>query len=378
LQLRDEAGVLRYEVGHTIDTFALGHYARVYEAYAPSQGQIVALKVMRAEHRNPEGAPRWEAEAFLNEADLLLRLADLPAVMRLYDCGYVESVESYPQTRALLSCGLDLEAFRAQFHPNLAKGLCPYLSLEYLPRQHNLLYVMGQGAEGRRRRLPTEEGLDFALQFGQLLYRAHERDIVYLDHKLEHAYWDGRALRVIDWNSSKRLSGSEGEKNGQKMNDLHNLCVGILYPIFTGASPQKGSLRPQPGSQSEVESRYENIRSLDFSLEPTLSAGLQAFLDRGAKKQLATATEYLAEVQRLAVRFGWSFVGQAPSSDHVAARDLTRQGLDKLRESAEAARQARELLLSAAALDSIHEDVEAELRRLLASIGEYLNARPIP
>jgi hypothetical protein len=378
LQLRDEAGVLRYEVGHTIDTFALGHYARVYEAYAPNQGQTVALKVMRAEHRNPEGAPRWEAEAFLNEADLLLRLADLPAVMRLYDCGYVESVESYPQTGAVLSCGLDLEAFRAQFHPCLAKGLCPYLSLEYLPRQHNLLYVMGQGAEGRRRRLPTEEGLDFALQFGQLLYRAHERDIVYLDHKLEHAYWDGRALRVIDWNSSKWVSGSEGEKNGQKINDLHNLCVGILYPIFTGASPQKGSLRPQPGSQSEVESRYENIRSLDFSLEPTLSAGLQAFLDRGAKKQLATATEYLAEVQRLAVRFGWSFVGQPPSADHATARDLTRQGLNKLRESAEAARQARELLLSAAALDAIHEDVEAELRRLLATIGEYLNARPIP
>jgi hypothetical protein len=42
------------------------------------------------------------------------------------------------------------------------------------------------------------------------------------------------------------------------------------------------------------------------------------------------------------------------------------------------AREARELLLEAAILDDINEDVEAELRRLLSGIGDFLNNRVIP
>jgi hypothetical protein len=51
-------------------------------------------------------------------------------------------------------------------------------------------------------------------------------------------------LRVIDWNSSKRVGGMASQApEQQKIADIHHLCVGILYPIFTGQAPQKGSQR---------------------------------------------------------------------------------------------------------------------------------------
>jgi len=365
-----------YQVGNFIDTFALGHYARVYEALDLRVNQVVALKIMRAEHLTPDGQPKWESEAFINEADLLLMLADLPEVMQLYDCGYIETSDAYPAAGEVQSFGTNLNAFREAFYPHLGKGWRPYLALEYLPRQNNLLYLMKPAKAGERRRLPSEEGIDLALQFGALLYRAHERGVVYLDHKLEHVYWDGQSLRVIDWNSSKKVSDSSTEQ--QKINDLHNLCVGILYPIFTGASPQKGSLRPQPAGQQEVEARYEGINQLDFALEPTLSRALTTLLERGARKQIETATGFLADMQRAALRFGWDFPGQKPTEALTYARQQTRIGLAKLRESQEAARQAREYLLEAATLDDINEDMEAELRRLLGCIGDFLNTRTIP
>jgi serine/threonine protein kinase len=365
-----------YDIGNFIDTFALGHYARVYEAIDRRTNQMIALKIMRAEHLTEDGQPRWEAEAFINEMDLLLSLDDLPEVMRVYDCGYLESTEKYPRQGGILSCGTNLNAFREAFYPSLKEGWRPYLALEALPRQNNLLYVMKPATDGQRRRLPTEEGIALALQFGGLLYRAHERNIVYMDHKLEHVYWDGQRLKVIDWNSSKRVDGAAAGQ--QKINDLHNLCVGILYPIFTGAAPQKGSLRPQPGSRAEVESRYEGITQLDFTIEPSLSHALMTLLERGAGKQIHSATLFLADMQRIAVRFGWNFPGQNPAPAALQARDHVRMSLEKLRTSQEVARLAREYLLEAAALDGINEDIENELRRLISEIGDYLNARVIP
>ena len=78
------------------------------------------------------------------------------------------------------------------------------------------------------------------------------------------------------------------------------------------------------------------------------------------------------------VRFGWSFPGQNAAPVLDKARDFAREGLVKLRESQEAVRVAREFLLEAATLDDINEDMENELRRLLSSIGDFLNSRVIP
>ena len=74
-----------YRLDQFNDTFALGHYARVVDALFRRTGQMVAFKVLRPEHLLPtaDGDVRWEAVAFGNEADLLMRLVDSPYVLKL-------------------------------------------------------------------------------------------------------------------------------------------------------------------------------------------------------------------------------------------------------------------------------------------------------
>lgn len=367
-----------YSIGNFIDTFALGHYARVLDAADRRNDRQVALKVMRPEHLDRSGQPQWEAQAFIHEADLLTRLQSHAVPMKFYDCGYLSTGEEYPASGQIRSFQTDIAAFREGLYPNIAAGWRPYLALEYLPRHNNLLYVMQPGQGGQRRRLPTEEGLDLAMQFGELLRFAHAAGIVYMDHKLEHIYWDGEQLRIIDWNSSKFFPqrGQNLEQHCQK--DIHNLCVGVLYPIFTGLSPQRGGLRPQPAGQNEVDARYSDISHLDFSVEPTLSSTIIDLLEKGARQDIATADVFLRALQDAAVNFGWQPLEQTADATLRKARVHMRQGLAKLRKGEEYIREARELFLEAATFEGIPEELEDELRRLLKGTHEFLNARTIP
>lgn len=368
----------RYQIGNYIDTFALGHYARVLEALDKRADRLVAFKVMRPEHLSEDGTPRWEARAFVNEADLLVRLEGSRAVIDLYDCGFISDDSERPNGGELLSLGTDIAAFREQLYTYIAEGWRPYLALELLPRHQNLFYLMKPGSANGRRRLPTEEGLDLALQFATFLRHAHDQRVVYLDHKLEHVYWDGEMLRVIDFNSSQYLESGTHTFDQYLAQDVHNLCVGILYPIFTGLSPQKGTLRPQPASKAEVERRYSDVTDLDFGIEPSLSPQLQELLRQGARQELSTIRELLERLERVAARHGWDITGTPTIPALRTARDQVRAGLQELRQGQDALRSARDKLVEAAILDDINEDMEAELRRLLAQINNALNHRVIP
>lgn len=365
-----------YTLGNAIDNFAPGHYARVYEALDKRDGKSYAFKIMRAEHLSHDDQPKWEANAFINEADLLIRMAALPQVMRLYDCGYVMAENDDLRSASIESFGLNYDQFRRGMFRLPTQLWRPYLALELLPRQHNLLYLMKPNAPGMRWRLPTEEGLDLAYQFAEVLRTAHRQNIVYLDHKLEHVYWDGKALRIIDWNSSRLIENSPQVLNQKIMDDVHHLVVGILYPIFTGQSPMKGSLRPQPADQATVEARYSDVNQLDFSPEPTLSYALQDLLQRGARRHVTSIDQFILGLNDIAVSFGWN----PPPSRAVRAdaRTQLREGLAKLREGHDNLKTARDLIREAAILDDIGDDLEAELKRLLTKINEMLNARVIP
>lgn len=367
-----------YEVGNFIDTFALGHYARVFDAVDQRNQQTIALKVMRPEHRDPEGVPKWEAEAFVHEVDLLTRLGKHPTPVRFTDCGYISAEAEYPSDGYIHSFGKNITAFRENLFSHNAEGWRPYIALENLPRHHNLLYLMKPSSQGQRRRLPTEEGLNLAMQFGTLLYDAHELGIVYMDHKLEHIYWDGKTLRIIDWNSSKLVTSDGQLLEQSRQKDIHHLCVGVLYPLFTGMSPQRGGLRPQPANVSDVEARYSDINHLDFTAEPSLSPLIIELLERGARQEIATATEFLQQVEGISTHFGWEFRYQPTAPVLQLARQHIQRSLENLRTSAELAREARELLMEAAILEDITDDVESELRRLMKGINDFLNARVIP
>ena len=366
-----------YHIQQYIDTFALGHYARVLEAVDLRSGETIAFKVLRPEHLLADGDMRWEYQAFGAEAALLMALKDSPIVVKLRDCGFVETIAEAPQSGELESFGTDANRFQKALASYAAKSWRPYLSLELLPRTDNLLYLMKPAQMGVRRRLPSEEGLTLALQFASLLSFAHQQRIVYLDHKLEHIYWDGANLRLIDLNSSRQLQGSASDTQ-EYAKDIHNLCVGILYPLFTGMAPQKTTLRPQPGGMDVVESRYSDVQTLDFGMETSLSPALQALLQRGAAQGYSTIQDFIRELQKVAALHGRDFPESYATPASRAARDHLREGLKHLREGEAHLRAARERLHDAAALDDLTPDLEDELRRLIVAINEMLNHRVIP
>lgn len=365
-----------YRIDQYNDTFALGHYARVLDALDHRTGQSVAFKVLRPEHlTSPNGEPRWEYRAFASEANLLTKLADNPHVVSFLDCGFVSDANEAPTAGEVISFELDVNGFVDELGDFYERGWRPYLALENLPRTQNLFYLMRPDKPGQRWRLPTEEGLDLAYQFGELLRDAHLKRIVYLDHKLEHVYWDGERLRIIDLNSSRQLENADAHFF---RTDMHNLCVGILYPLFTGLSPQKTVLRPQPGTISDVESRYRDIRALDFGIEPTLSPTLQELLQRGAAVEIATADEFLDGLEEVAALHGWDFDGRYTNPANRDARDQMRDGLKRLRAGQDQLRDARDLFREAAIQDDISEELEAELRRLVKAVTDMLGGRVIP
>jgi serine/threonine protein kinase len=364
-----------YRIDHYNDTFALGHYARVLDALDRRHNQNVAFKVLRPEHMANGDEPRWEYRAFINEADLLMRLADSPHVVHLVDCGYIENSAEAPLGGDIVSFGADAKAFAQSLNHYAEYNWRPYLALDNLPRAQNLFYLMRPDKFGQRLRLPTEEGLALALQFGDLLRIMHQQHIVYMDHKLEHVYWDGVMLRIIDLNSSRIVDN--GNSNLYRM-DVHNLCVGILYPLFTGLSPQKTALRPQPGGMQEVDTRYQDIDALDFGVEPSLSPALQQLLQRGAVQQIESVDEFLSGLREVATLHGWDFPGHYTSPASRDARAQMRAGLTKLRKGQDALRDARDLFRDAAIEDGITPDMEAELRRLVKALNDMLSGRVIP
>ncbi len=367
-----------YRIDNFNDTFALGHYARVMDALERRTGHMVAFKVLRPEHLTADGEMRWEYKAFANEADLLMKLSGSPHVVDLVDCGYLEAPGEVPHGGEIVSFHLDVLGFIQSLSEFAARGWRPYLALQNLPRAHNLLYLMKPNQAGARWRLPSEEGLALALQFAEVMRYAHQKNIVYMDHKLEHVYWDGSQLRIIDLNSSRLLDGSPAASSQFFRLDIHNLCVGILYPIFTGLSPQKSALRPQPGNITEAESRYRDITALDFGVEPSLSSALKELLNRGAAVQIESIDEFIASLQQVATLHGWDFPSFYTSPASRDARTQMRAGVTRLRRGQTELREARDLFREAAIQDGITEDLEAELRRLVKAVNAMLNDRVIP
>lgn len=367
-----------YQLKNYIDTFALGHYARVLDAIDQRSGRQVAFKVMRPEHLADDGDILWEYRAFGSEADILARLWHSPHIVKLSDCGYISDREEAPRAGDINSFQVNVRAFVDAMQQFASAGWRPYLALEQLPRQHSLFYLMKPNRPNSRWRLPSEEGLALALQFCDLLEMAHDNKIVYLDHKLEHVYWDGAHLKVIDFNSSRRLEDDRQRAPQQYTKDVHSLCVGVLYPIFTGMSPQMTALRPQPSSRDAVEARYSGIDQLDFSLEPQLSEGIAELLQRGAAQDIDTLQEFVNGLQRVATQHGFQFPDYYTNNASREARAQMRAGLLRMRQGQEHIREARDLFREALIQDGISRDLEDELRRLVVVLNEMLNHRAVP
>jgi hypothetical protein len=130
--------------------------------------------------------------------------------------------------------------------------------------------------------LPVEQCLRLAVQICDILKIAHERNIVYRDHKLLHYYWLElyNGIFMIDWNVARYHP--EGLSQAEIQFDLVQLGARALHHIFTGRVAP-GALADGPNKVEEIESAAKSYRVQwtydDQRLPPALKGILEQLLN---------------------------------------------------------------------------------------------------
>ena len=367
-----------YHRGSFIDAVAYGHYARTFEATDHRRGEAVAFKLLRREHIAKE--KMWHT--FVIEARLLAHFADHPHVVQLLDCGFVNATLEFPEPgEPIHSLQLDVEAFAEQLTDYFKQEWRPYLALALHPESANLYVRLKEANETTpsfRRRLTTEEGLRLALQYANLLQQAHQDDIVYMDAKLPHYYWEDEHLTVIDWNVARdlRRDGHESDPQLQKNKDIRNFILGVLFPVFTGTTVDNGLFDPQPSTHEAVAQRHDNVSELHFdtrSPETYIPSSLIHIMKQGANWNYTSAAQLLEDLRAVAQEYGLDSKGD-PVEDKDRCRILMRQGINEIRQAQAHLYKSVHLLMNACGADMNNQEAE----RLLRLAQHFYDHRILP
>lgn len=251
------------KLGAPLDTWAheaRGSSARVFQGELSGFGgsnRMVAMKLMR-----PDRA-EYALPLFVEEARILSLMQDVPGVVPLLECGFIQLDQTSlpPEDRlasadaltgAITRYGLDsVHNFLADIEKRVAQGWMPYLAIEQQDQANNLLLLCDTG-HTRGRFLPLLDGLIMAIQICDLLEVAHSRNIVYRDHKILHYYWQNEynGVFMLDWNVAKRYP--EGLSPNETQFDLVQFGARALHYILTGR-PAQGALPLGPNRPDEIE-----------------------------------------------------------------------------------------------------------------------------
>jgi len=157
----------------------------------------------------------------------------------------------------------------------------PYLALEYKDRSDNLYRKCDENwTLGRF--FPLDKALKCVSQICEILQTAHERGIVYRDHKIIHYYWDDEIAHVsmIDWNVAQYHP--QGLTEHHIKNDLVQFAARTLHYIFVGR-PAPGALPLGPTKPEDIdrasaklsaEWRAEDRERLSDTIRDTLAGAL--------------------------------------------------------------------------------------------------------
>jgi serine/threonine protein kinase len=201
---------------------------------------------------------------FREEAQILTLLRDVPGITPLIECGFIrlENVKDFPSDEShaqvehlrggVVRFGVEeTQNFLASTERYLAQDWLPYLALVRRQQEHNLLKYCDAGyTHGWF--LPLREGLLLAIQICDILQNAHDRNIVYRDHKILHYYWEphSHGVVMIDWNIAKRQP--QGLSDAERLFDVVQFGARALHHILTGR-PAAGALPMGPNRPEEIE-----------------------------------------------------------------------------------------------------------------------------
>jgi serine/threonine protein kinase len=240
---------------------ARGSSARVFAGHVNKEtphAQSLAFKIMRPDQLD------YALPLFMEEIQILTLLRDVPGITPLVEFGFIKIADgqalpgedSHASAEHLsglvIHYGIEqAQNFLASMNRQLTNGWLPYLALIKRNSEYNLLHYC-DASRTHGWFLSLRDSLVLALQICDTLQFAHDRNIVYRDHKILHYYWDvdSHGVVMIDWNIAKRQA--QGLSDEEKQFDLIQLGARGLHHIFTGR-PAQGSLPLGPNRPEEIE-----------------------------------------------------------------------------------------------------------------------------
>jgi serine/threonine protein kinase len=286
---------------------ARGSSARVYLSTYLSgndEQREAALKIMRFDKAD------YATPLFREEVQVLTLMQDIPGVSRMLECGFLwmdAKNESLPLDHNLgaiqllrgdaLRIGPDSSAkFLELLDEQVKQGWTPYLLVEKRKREDSLL-LMCDASLNRGRFLPVPDLLFMCVQICDILQAAHERNVVYLDHKILHYYWlaDTNGIAMIDWNVARY------HPNGLTPYDVHMDLVQLgargLHHILTGRTAP-GALPMGPTRPEEIEQAAESYAAQWTYDDQRLSSEVRIIMEQLLSGSYISATDLQDDLKR--------------------------------------------------------------------------------
>ena len=243
-----------------------------------------AIKLMRMDQIH------YALPLFVEEVQVLACLRDVPGVAHLVECGFIVLDEGAqfplvsanaapPATGRVIRMGLDaFGEFPARINALIETGWTPYLAIEQQNQENNLLFLCDAGVT-RGEYLPMVTLLQMAIQICDILEVAHQRNIVYRDHKILHYYWQAteHGIYIIDWNVARYHP--EGLTQTDINMDIVQFGARGLHHILTGRTAP-GALPLGPTRPEEIEQAALSYKTQWTYDDQRLSAGLRSILER--------------------------------------------------------------------------------------------------
>ena len=137
--------------------------------------------------------------------------------------------------------------------------------------------------------LPLVTLLQMSIQICDILEIAHQRRIVYRDHKLLHYYWqaDNNGIYMIDWNVARYHP--DGLTDTDLQMDLVQFGARGMHHILTGRTAP-GALPLGPTRPEEIEQAAHSYKTVWTYDDQRLSGRLRDILEHVLAGEYASAS----------------------------------------------------------------------------------------
>jgi serine/threonine protein kinase len=261
-----------------------------------------AVKLMRMDKVS------YSLPLFREEIRVLDQMRGVPGVTRLLECGFMildegsqlpldAAAPDTPAAGRVVRIGPDsTPEFLDRIEEKIKEGWIPYLALEKEKQDDSLLLLCDSGVR-RGQYLPLVTLLQMSIQICDILQAAHERNVVYRDHKILHYYWrpEANGIYVIDWNVARY------HPQGLTETDIHMDLVQFgargLHHILTGRTAP-GALPLGPTRPEEIERAAQSYQAQWTYDDQRLSSGLRTILERVLGGEYRRAVELGDDLKR--------------------------------------------------------------------------------